>query len=523
MVTKSKDLNTSLTFYCSMVENQLRGVVEGFYGKLWTPSERINMIEAVSNFGGNSYVYGPKFDQKHLKRWGEPYSDKEGSELTECANSAASKGVDFYWAVSPGTSEFSNLQNIPLEFSSKKDLDNLLRKFDHIKKLGIEHFAIFFDDISPDLKHDSDVKRYGGSMALAQADLVTRLSETLGEGLIFVPTVYRGTNGPNVGSSQKNNHSCTHELTSEEIEYLKDVGDRLAQDIMVAWTGPAICSETISSEDAKGIESLIKRKPLIWDNYPVSDFALNKIHLGPVSGRSSDLMNHSSGILFNPMDDEIASEVGVITGMIYAESPEDYNPESAHEVALSYVNFNKDSSFVDLSSNSFLDKDRQIDELVKELNHEGLLTYAEDLIVGKCPFEGLAEKIEFYANAVIGAVKNSPDLIHSQIKFVPVKDLAFMITNSLRTDLKEKLKNPLGFNAVDKFWNSRTPEAYSENKAVLLNVLNSIDCFSPKEEAYVNLSKASLQAIDEDNVRPIEKVFKENFNSEIILKMCNGF
>ncbi|HEY4397239.1 MAG TPA: beta-N-acetylglucosaminidase domain-containing protein, partial [Acidimicrobiia bacterium] len=46
----------------------LRGVIEGFYGRPWSLTDRLEMIEFLAERGMNAYVYAPKSDPKHRDR-----------------------------------------------------------------------------------------------------------------------------------------------------------------------------------------------------------------------------------------------------------------------------------------------------------------------------------------------------------------------------------------------------------------------------------------------------------------------
>ncbi|MHB1307409.1 MAG: beta-N-acetylglucosaminidase domain-containing protein, partial [Limisphaerales bacterium] len=45
--------------------NFLSGVVEGFYGRPWNPSQRRQLFEWLRIAGLNAYLYAPKDDIKH--------------------------------------------------------------------------------------------------------------------------------------------------------------------------------------------------------------------------------------------------------------------------------------------------------------------------------------------------------------------------------------------------------------------------------------------------------------------------
>jgi hyaluronoglucosaminidase len=103
------------------------------------------------------------------------------------------------------------------------------------------------------------------------------------------------------------------------------------------WTGSAVCAPRIPSGHADGFGAAIRRKPFIWDNYPVNDYNRFRLFLGPVRGRSSDLYEHVSGFVANPMNEAEASKIPLLTIADYLRDPEKYDPERSWEHALRRV------------------------------------------------------------------------------------------------------------------------------------------------------------------------------------------
>lgn len=61
-----------------------------------------------------------------------------------------------------------------------------------------------------------------------------------------------------------------------ESSYLQTIGNKLDRSISFFWTGPNIISTFISSESIKELASVIKRKPIIWDNLHANDYDLRR-------------------------------------------------------------------------------------------------------------------------------------------------------------------------------------------------------------------------------------------------------
>lgn len=66
-----------------MSQALLCGVIEGFYGRPWSPSQRFELFDHMQRWGLNCYMYGPKDDIKLRARWRELYSPQECQGLRD--------------------------------------------------------------------------------------------------------------------------------------------------------------------------------------------------------------------------------------------------------------------------------------------------------------------------------------------------------------------------------------------------------------------------------------------------------
>lgn len=291
----------------------VRGVVEGFYGVFYTHAERDDLLRFLGRHGYNLYVYAPKDDRYHRLRWREPYPPRTLERLGQSARLAADLGIDFCYAISPGLS---------IAFASADEFALLTAKLRAFYDAGVRAFSLLLDDIPPVFHHAEDRRRYG-TYAEAQADLCNRVYAWLIEldascTLSMCPTDYAGSAPFN--------------------EYVLELGTGLHPAIDVFYTGPEVCSRTISAEDARAFGEAVRRAPLIWDNYPVNDAGMvPEMHLGPVRGRARELPQAVRGIVVNPMNQPEASKVALATFARYFADPAGYDPAAAWEDALAEV------------------------------------------------------------------------------------------------------------------------------------------------------------------------------------------
>lgn len=285
----------------------LSGVIEGFYGPPWSHQDRLDMLAFMGRVGLHDYVYAPKDDPYHLARWDEPYPDEELRELEELVRAAGMHGVVFWYAISPGLS---------IRYSNDEDYGTLWHKLESIAALGVDHFGLFLDDVPPDLTHPEDAAAFA-NLAEAHIHLTNRLHADLsaeGGRLILTPTTYSSAWG--------------------DLAYIDAVGAGVDPDVPIVWTGPDVASPVITADAARAWGARLRRKPLLWDNFPVNDYARWRLFLGPYTGRDAQLATEVAGILSNPMNEAHASMLALSTIAAYTAAPSSYDPARAHREAV---------------------------------------------------------------------------------------------------------------------------------------------------------------------------------------------
>lgn len=269
----------------------IRGVVEGFYGFPWTHQARLDQLEFYGRQKLNTYMYSPKNDPLLRHEWRQQYSGPELAELRELIEHATRNHVRFVYALSPG---------LDICYSDRSDLESAVAKLQSLHQLGVRTFNIALDDIDMTLKCPEDVAvnpEGERGLAAAQADFLNSLNREFVQAnpdvnpLEMVPTKFNGV---------------------EADPYKQELGARLDSGILVQWTGLNIVSPAITSDSAAVAQTTYgtpeqPRTIFLWDNYPVNDFAPDRLFLGPMVGRSRDLHTVVQGITANPMVQPYAS------------------------------------------------------------------------------------------------------------------------------------------------------------------------------------------------------------------------
>ncbi len=302
----AQETTVSIVDYPSFLE---RGIVEGFYGKPWSHKDRIEILRFQGVHGMNVYYYAPKDDPFHRQRWADPYPARDYQRLGELAQAARANFVEFCFAISPGLS---------MRYSSENDFLKLTAKLESVSKLGIQCFALFLDDVPPELQHAADREKFR-TLAEAHASLINKLDDHLkslskGYRLVVTPTTYTNAWGSR--------------------DYIRELGASTHRNVPLVWTGIDTYAPTITSEQAREWGGLLKRPPLVWDNFPVNDATPWRPHLGPLVGRDPHLAGAVRGLIANPMIQARASLIPLATVADYLWNPGEYDPGRSHTQAV---------------------------------------------------------------------------------------------------------------------------------------------------------------------------------------------
>lgn len=275
-----------------------RGVVEGFYGNPWSHEDRLRQFEFYGRNKMNVYIYGPKDDPYHRDRWRTPYPDDRAAKLKELNEAAAKNHVRFVWAIHPGCD---------IKWC-KEDSINIINKLQTLYDLGIRHFAVFFDDIGGE-----------GTRAEKQAGLLNYITKEFIQKkkdcspLILCPTEY--------------NKSWAGKT------YLPTLGSQTNPEVRIMWTGARVV-DMIEKDDTNWIISKMGRKPYIWLNWPVNDYCISHMLLGPTYGNGLDTKDDLTGFVSNPMEYAEASLISLYSIADYTWHQQTYQPLTSWQWAM---------------------------------------------------------------------------------------------------------------------------------------------------------------------------------------------
>ena len=261
------------------------GIIEGYYGKPWSWQARADTVTALKPHGYSFFIYAPKFDAFLRERWSEDHPRKEMTELKRFAAHCREARVRFGVGLSPA--------NIFRDFN-KAEQAKLKRKLRALDTIGLDDLALLFDDMRGDM---ADL----GERQAAISHFVAENSKA--KRLIVCPSYYT------------DDILLDRFFGARPKNYLADFGKLLDKKIDVFWTGEEVCSKEIGPGHLKRVSQQLRRKPFLWDNYPVNDGPRMSqyLHLRAFTGRPHTIAKHIAAHAINPALQPVLSRIPALT------------------------------------------------------------------------------------------------------------------------------------------------------------------------------------------------------------------
>lgn len=265
------------------------GVIEGYFGRPWSHEDRKQVLTRLHALGFTWFHFAPKADAFLRRRWREPHPPAAFAELADLSAHCRRLGLRFGIGLSP-----YELYRDP-NASAMKDFAAKLRALDEI---GLDDLAILFDDTRGDLP----------DLAAREAGIVhAALAHTRASRVLMCPTYYSDDRMLDVVFGER------------PPGYLEDLGRRLDARVGVYWTGEEICAREFSPGHLARVADALRRKPTLWDNYPVNDGPQMSrfLHLRGFTGRPGGIGPHIAGHAINPA---LQPQLGLIPAATLAAS-----------------------------------------------------------------------------------------------------------------------------------------------------------------------------------------------------------
>ena len=234
---------------------KVKGYIEGYYGKLLTWDERMEILDVLSKNNMNFYFYCPKEDVSQRFRWKEKHTNKWLKNFTKLNTYASERNINVIAGISPGLDfNFKSYVN-----GNKEEFYLLLKKFKTFLSCGVNHVAILFDDIPNEFK--LFVKSHAEGEVHAR--IINETVKELSTPIFAVPRIY------------------SDELNVENKNYLTDFFKTVNKNVQVFFTGKYIVSKNFSSNKKIILQKIKENKIVNWDNYYANDYCPKKLFIGP--------------------------------------------------------------------------------------------------------------------------------------------------------------------------------------------------------------------------------------------------
>lgn len=272
------------------------GIIEGFYGPLWSWQERRALVSTLAPYGYRFYWYAPKADRFLRRDWARAHPAHEAEQLASFARWCDQQGVEFGVGLSPW--EIFNR----FDDSARQTLG---RRLDELAALGVRRLAILFDDMNSGTSE----------LAARQAEIMAWVQQRgQFDQLAMCPSYY------------SDDPVLDRVFGARPEQYLEQLGQALGPEVDVFWTGEEVCSREISAGHIRRVARQLGRPPLLWDNYPVNDGdrMSRHLHLRAFTGRPAALSGLIRGHAINPALQSRLTTVPALTLAMAYQQGEDY-------------------------------------------------------------------------------------------------------------------------------------------------------------------------------------------------------
>lgn len=259
------------------------GIIEGFFGRSWSWSDRSYYAKFLALNAFNFYIYAPKSDPFLRKLWQQDWPAAFKQELIQLRKNYREARIDFGIGLSPHEIYLDNSRD------NRTALNNRVKQ---INSLEPDILCLLFDDMRGDLP----------DLARIQIDLMHQVAQTSNaKRIIFCPTYYSF------------DPVLEKVFGKMPLNYWQDLNKYLDKKVDIFWTGEKVCSVNYSDSHLSAVSDMLGRKPFLWDNYPVNDGAVksNLLQLRAVDTLHSKLQNRVTGHALNPMNQPWLSQIAL--------------------------------------------------------------------------------------------------------------------------------------------------------------------------------------------------------------------
>ncbi len=261
------------------------GIIEGYFGRPWSWADRAAVVQRLAPHGYRFFHYAPKVEAKLRRDWTLPFTTDELADLAGFSGVCRAAGVRLGIGLTP--------------FEAHGNFDAAARaalaaKLAVLDMVGIDDLVILFDDMRGDF----------ADLAERQADIVHFAADhSRADQLFTCPSYY------------SDDPVLDRVFGPRPANYLADLGRLLDPAVAVYWTGEEVCAREIKPGHLAAVSEQLRRRPALWDNYPVNDGPRmsRHLHLRAFTGRSAAIAPLVSHHAINPASQPVLGCIPALT------------------------------------------------------------------------------------------------------------------------------------------------------------------------------------------------------------------
>ena len=250
----------------------LRGYIEGYYGRLLDWDDRARIIEQIATLGMNAYFYAPKEDRCHRFDWRRPWDADWIAAFSRFCEKAHRYNVCLLGGIAPGRDY--DAHDDAAEFA------RLLTKAQQLRDSGAHAVVLMFDDI--DEPSDGGYGPDGLPDHALHADIASRLGAQLDAPVLITPRVY------------------ADEISDDPASHYRNLSAALPDNMPLFHCGSHIVAgaDPLATGTSLAREHLTQRL-ILWDNIYCNDYCPRRLFVGRHTGRDdiADLMLNGTGMI----------------------------------------------------------------------------------------------------------------------------------------------------------------------------------------------------------------------------------
>ena len=308
---------------------EIRGVIEGYYGVPWTWERRADLLKFGADFKNNVMIFAPKDDPYHRDNWRELYPEDQLEKISELAKLGNETKNRFVWTIAP-----FHKQAIA-SYNYDESIEILKKKLDQLYDAGVRQFGVLRDDIASASGYTTVSRVMNDLKAWAETK-----DEKIYD-FLFCP------------------YSYTLEGWAWNALELNEYTKNFPDNVKLFFTGKNVCSPITQEANeqfmTKGAFGNRRKEPLVWLNWPVNDvFKDSHGYMALVMGNPKTILNtnvtNTIGTVTNPMQESYASYVAVFAIADYAWNTANYDADTSYSDGFTFIDSDASKELEELAS-----------------------------------------------------------------------------------------------------------------------------------------------------------------------------